>query len=155
MKPDEHPNTPALPGKKKRTGRLNKLYINMSVRINFGQPLESQEEDALRRVLWSKPMSWLGQIRPHHKDETWSAERSGRPFCVVSVGTQNPTLTKIPISGCGWKKFQTYFLGDHLCTCITHSGVKKAHDWVTDQIVDLFHTTHKVKTQLVTRIRGQ
>ncbi len=32
--------------------------------------VESQEEDAPGRVLWYKPMSWLGQIRPHHRDET-------------------------------------------------------------------------------------
>ena len=31
--------------------------------------VESQEEDAPGRVLWYKPMSWLGQIRPHHRDE--------------------------------------------------------------------------------------
>ena len=31
--------------------------------------LESQEEDAPRRVLWYTPMSWLGQIRPHRRDE--------------------------------------------------------------------------------------
>ena len=31
--------------------------------------LESQEEDAPKRVLCFKPMSWLGQIRPHHRDE--------------------------------------------------------------------------------------
>jgi hypothetical protein len=35
--------------------------------------LESQEEDAPRRVLFFKPMSWLGQIRPHRRDESWSA----------------------------------------------------------------------------------
>ncbi len=35
--------------------------------------LESDEEDASRRVLWYKPMSWLGQIRSHLRDETWSA----------------------------------------------------------------------------------
>jgi hypothetical protein len=34
--------------------------------------LESEEEDAPRRVLWYKPMSWLGQIRPHRRDEAWS-----------------------------------------------------------------------------------
>ena len=34
--------------------------------------LESQEEDAPRCVLWFKPMSWLGQIRPHRRDEAWS-----------------------------------------------------------------------------------
>ena len=35
--------------------------------------LESQEEDAPKRVLFYKPMSWLGQIRPHRRDESWSA----------------------------------------------------------------------------------
>jgi hypothetical protein len=34
--------------------------------------LESQEEDTPRRVLFFKPMSWLGQIRPHRRDESWS-----------------------------------------------------------------------------------
>jgi len=32
---------------------------------------------------------------------------------------------------------------------------KKAHDWTVDQIADLFHTTHKVKTQEVVKSRGQ
>jgi hypothetical protein len=35
--------------------------------------LESQKEDAPKRVLFFKPMSWLGQIRPHRRDESWSA----------------------------------------------------------------------------------
>ena len=39
--------------------------------------LESQEEDAPnvlpKRVLWYTPMSWLGQIRPHRRDEAGSA----------------------------------------------------------------------------------
>jgi hypothetical protein len=35
--------------------------------------LESQEEDATKRVLFFKPMSWLGQIRSHRRDESWSA----------------------------------------------------------------------------------
>ena len=34
--------------------------------------LESQEEDAPKRILFFKPMSWLGQIRTHRRDETWS-----------------------------------------------------------------------------------
>jgi hypothetical protein len=34
--------------------------------------LESDEEDASKRVLWYKSMSWMGQIRTHHRDETWS-----------------------------------------------------------------------------------
>jgi hypothetical protein len=43
----------------------------------------------------------------------------------------------------------------NLNTCTTHSGAKKAHDWMVDQIADLFHTTHKVKTQQVIKSRGQ
>ncbi len=35
--------------------------------------LESDEEDTSRRVLWYKPMSWLGQIRSHRRDEVWSS----------------------------------------------------------------------------------
>ena len=34
---------------------------------------ESQEEDAPKRILFFKPMSWLGKIRSHRRDETWSA----------------------------------------------------------------------------------
>jgi hypothetical protein len=34
--------------------------------------LESQEEDAPKRILFFKPMSGLGQIRPHRRDESWS-----------------------------------------------------------------------------------
>jgi hypothetical protein len=43
--------------------------------------LESDDEDASRRVLWYKPMSWLGQIRPQRRDEARSAglwQASGR-----------------------------------------------------------------------------
>jgi hypothetical protein len=34
--------------------------------------LESQEEDVPKSILFFKPMSWLGQIRSHRRDETWS-----------------------------------------------------------------------------------
>jgi hypothetical protein len=34
--------------------------------------LESQEEDDPKRILFFKSMSWLGQIRSHRRDETWS-----------------------------------------------------------------------------------
>ncbi len=55
---------------------------------------------------------------------------------------------------CGCRKFGIDTLGDHLCTCTAHSGVKKAHDWSVDQFADLFRTTHKVKTQQVVKNRG-
>jgi hypothetical protein len=35
--------------------------------------LESQEEDVPKCVLFFKPMGWLGQIRTHRRDESWSA----------------------------------------------------------------------------------
>ena len=71
------------------------------------------------------------------------------------MGAQIPVIAEKPLAACGCRKFQIEPLGDHLNTCTAHSGVKKVHDWVVDQITDLFHTTHKVKTQQVTRSRNQ
>jgi hypothetical protein len=34
--------------------------------------LEPQEEDAPQRLLFFKTMSWLGEIRSHRRDESWS-----------------------------------------------------------------------------------
>ncbi len=62
---------------------------------------------------------------------------------------------ELPLSTCGSKKFTIDVLGNHVETCTTHSGAKKAHDWTVDRIADLFRTTHKVKTQRVVRSRGQ
>jgi hypothetical protein len=72
--------------------------------------LESQEEDALRCILFFKPMSWLGQIR----------------------GAQIPVITENPLADCGCRKFHLDTMPDHLCTCTTHSDAKKAHDWVVE-----------------------
>jgi hypothetical protein len=52
--------------------------------------LESQEEDAPKRVLFYKPMAWLGQIRPHRRDESWSVSqvqdrRPGRSFVYLFI----------------------------------------------------------------------
>jgi hypothetical protein len=102
--------------------------------------LETQEEDAPRRVLWFKPMSWLGQIRSHRRDEAWSASL-WQTFFASCVGANIPALAELPLSDCG--------------TCTAHSGAKKAHDWAVDQLANLFRTTHKVKTQQVARSRGQ
>jgi hypothetical protein len=71
------------------------------------------------------------------------------------MDTQIPVMVEKPLATCGWKKFQLDPLGDHLNTCTTHSGTKKTHDWMVDQFVDLFLTTHKVKTQQVVKSRGQ
>ena len=116
--------------------------------------LESQEEDAPKRLLFFKPMSWLGQIRPHRRDETWSASL-WQTFVSTSMGAQIPVIAEKPLATCGCRKFQLDPLGDHLNTCTAHSGAKKAHDWMVDQLADLFRTTHKVKTQQVVKSRGQ
>jgi hypothetical protein len=71
------------------------------------------------------------------------------------MGTQIPVMTEKPLATCGCRKFQLDPLGDHLNTCTTHSGAKKTHDWMVDQLADLFRTTHKVKTQQVVKNRGQ
>ncbi len=52
--------------------------------------LESEEEDAPRRVLYFKPMSWLGQIRPHHRDEAWSAISNRHSLRLVTVQIYRP-----------------------------------------------------------------
>jgi hypothetical protein len=114
--------------------------------------LESQEEDAPRRILFFKPMSWLGQISPH-RDESWSASL-WQTFFSTSMGAQIPVIAEKPLVTCGCRKFQSDPLGDHLNTCTALSGAKKAHDWMVDQIADFFRTTHKVKTQQVVKSRG-
>ena len=98
-------------------------------------------------------MSWLGQIRPHRRDESWSASL-WQTFFSTSMGAQIPVIAEKPLATCGCRKFQLDPLGDHLNTCTAHSGAKKAHDWMVDQLADLFRTTHKVKTQQVVKTRG-
>ena len=116
--------------------------------------LESQEEDASKRILFFKPMSWLGQIRPHRSDEAWSAFL-WQTFFSTDMGAQIPVIAEKPLAACGCRKFQIDPLGDHLNTCTAHLGAKKAHDWAVDQLADLFRTTHKVKTQQVFKSRGK
>jgi hypothetical protein len=89
--------------------------------------LESQEEDAPKRILFFKPMSWLGQIRPHRRDESWSASL-WQTFFSTSMGAQIPAIAEKPLAAYGCRKFKLDALGDHLCTCTAHSGGKKAHD---------------------------
>ncbi len=52
---------------------------------------ESQEEDTHRRVLWFKPMSWLGQIRTQRRDEVWSASLWQSFFCHVRWSAGSPS----------------------------------------------------------------
>jgi hypothetical protein len=77
----------------------------------------------------------------------------------MTMDAKIPVITERPLAGCGCRKFQLDTLGDHLCTCTSHSGAKKAHDWEvdlpTDQLAELFRTTHKVKTQQVAKSRSR
>jgi hypothetical protein len=67
------------------------------------------------------------------------------------MGTPIPVVAEKPLPARGCRKFQIDTLGDHLCTCATHSGVKKPYDWTVDQLADHFRTTTKVKTQQVVK----
>jgi hypothetical protein len=71
------------------------------------------------------------------------------------MGAQIPAIVEKPLTTCGCRKFHLDPLGDHLNTCTTHSGAKKAHDGMVDQVADLFRITHKVRTQHVVKNRGQ
>jgi hypothetical protein len=74
----------------------------------------------------------------------------------MTMGSQIPVIDDKPLVSCGCRKFHLDTMGDHLCTCTLHSGTKQTHDWVVEQLFDLFHTTHKVKIQQhVTKIRGR
>jgi hypothetical protein len=59
----------------------------------------------------------------------------------MTMGAQIPVIVEKPLAACGCRKFYLDATGDHLCTCATHSGAKKAHDWVVDQLTDLFRNT--------------
>jgi hypothetical protein len=71
------------------------------------------------------------------------------------MDAQIPVNVEKSLVVCGCTKFKVDALGDHLCTCTAHSGVKKTHDWAIDQLPDISLTTHKVKTQQVVKNRGQ
>jgi hypothetical protein len=73
----------------------------------------------------------------------------------MTMVAQIPVISEKPLAACGCRKFQLDVIGDHLCTCTDHSGVKKVHDWTVDQLTDLFRTTHHTKTQHVTKSRGR
>jgi hypothetical protein len=51
--------------------------------------LESQEEDSPKRILWYKPLGFLGVIRPHRRHEVWSASlwQSFFATCVGATGS--------------------------------------------------------------------
>jgi hypothetical protein len=72
----------------------------------------------------------------------------------MTMGDQIPVIAEKPLAACGCRKFHLDTMGDHLCTCTVHSGSKKT-DLVVEQLTDLFRTTHKVKTQHVTKSRGR
>ncbi len=59
--------------------------------------LESQEADAPKRILFFKPMSWLGQIRPHRRDESWSTSL-WQTFFSTSMGAQIPVIAEKPLA---------------------------------------------------------
>ena len=102
--------------------------------------LESQEENTTRRVLHYNPMSWLGQLRPHHRDETWSDDL-WYPFFVTCVGATIPALTELPLSVCGCKKFAIDDLETHDWMDIELTGYLTNTTGPVCLVLDL-HITH-------------
>ncbi len=66
---------------------------------------DSFVRDESSEALFLKPMSWLGQIRSHRRDETWSASLC-QTFFSASMGVQIPVIVEKPLATCGCKKFQ-------------------------------------------------
>jgi hypothetical protein len=58
---------------------------------------ESQEVDAPKRILFFKPMSWLGQIRPHCRDEAWSVSL-WQTFFAMTMGAQISVIAEKPLA---------------------------------------------------------
>jgi hypothetical protein len=58
--------------------------------------LESQEEDVPKRILFFKPMSCPGQIRPHRRDEDWS-DSLCQTFFDMTMGDQIPVIVEKPL----------------------------------------------------------
>jgi hypothetical protein len=67
--------------------------------------LESQEEDAPKRILFFKTMSWLGQIRPHRRHDSWSPSL-WQTFFSTSMGAQIPAIAEKLLETYGCRKFQ-------------------------------------------------
>ena len=55
-------------------------------------------------------MGWLGQIRPHRRDESWSTSL-WQTFFSTAMGAQIPAIAEKPLAGCGCRKFQIDPLG--------------------------------------------
>ncbi len=56
---------------------------------------------------------------------------NNKTFFCMTMGTQIPVIDeKEPIVTCGCRKFQLDDLGDHLCTCTTHSDSLERGDHV-------------------------
>ena len=83
--------------------------------------LESQEEDAPKRVLLYYPMACLGVIRTHRREETWFASL-WQNFFAMSVGAHITAIAELPPSDCGCKKFALDAVGDHVSTCTARCG---------------------------------
>ncbi len=60
--------------------------------------LESQEENTPECFLFFKSMRWLGQIRTHHRNESWSTSLR-QTFFSTTMGDQIPVIVEKPLAG--------------------------------------------------------
>ena len=108
------------------------------------------DDDSKKRYLWWKPMAWLGIIRPTNPSEKWRMQQWSTFFC-MTLGLPMPWIS--PGTRCGCQAFLHDQFGDHACTCNTHGGAGKSHDWAVAQVAALFRSMGTtVLTQ--TRVTG-
>ncbi len=87
-----------------------------------------------------------GYLYDHNRSE-WLLLRTlyfGRRWLVLSLRKRmSPSVSSSSNRWVDWVRsghtveMKPDTLDDHLCTCTAHSGSKKVHDWVVDQLVDL------------------
>ena len=82
--------------------RVVATVLDSALRAEMG----ALEWDAPKRILWYKPLGFLGVIRPHRRDEAWSASLL-QSFFATCVGANIRALAELPLSACGCRKFAT------------------------------------------------
>ena len=66
-----------------------------------------------------------------------------RQIISTHIGSHIPSIDATPTTTCACKRFKIDAFGDHICTCASHSGAQRAHDWAVSQLAN--RTTHSAR----------
>ncbi len=83
-------------------------------------------------------MSWLGQMRPHRRDEVWSASL-WQTFFDMTMGTQIPVIVEKPLETCGcilagsfnWMRWETISVLVPLIRVPKRLMTERLSNWLT------------------------